>query len=80
MNTPPPLPTSEAHPITRPIKRAVFKETLSLRLGDVSFDYALIEKSHLKAEVWINENPGIEIVQIQTFHSSLHGITVVWHR
>ncbi len=51
-----------------------------MRLGDVSFDYTLIEKSHLKAEAWINENPGIEIVQIQTFHSSLHGITVVWYR
>lgn len=76
MNTPPPLPKFA----DRPIKRAVFKESLTMRLGDVSFDYTLIEKSHLKAEAWINENPGIEVVQIQTFHSSLHGITVVWHR
>lgn len=76
MNTPPPLPPSAG----RPIKRAVFKESLSMRLGDVSFDYALIEKSHAKAEAWINENPAMEIVQIQTFSSALHGITVVWHR
>lgn len=76
MTTPPPLPKSAGNPI----KRAVFKESLTMRFGDVEFDYTLIEKSHLKAEAWINENPGIEIVQIQTFHSSLHGITVVWHR
>lgn len=37
-------------------------EKLSLRLGDVSFDYSLIEKSHQKAEAWINQNPGIAIV------------------
>ena len=50
-----------------------------MRWGDVSFDYTLIEKSHEKAGAWINANPGAEIVQMQTFHSSLHGITVVWH-
>jgi len=73
MDTPPPLPPP-------PIKRAVFNESLKLRLGDISFDYNLIEKSHEKAEAWINANPQIEIVQIQTFHSSLSGITVVWYR
>lgn len=73
MSTPPPLPP-------RPIRRAVFNESLTFRLGDVNFDYSLVEKSHQKAEAWINENPGIEIVQIQTFHSSLHGVTVVWYR
>lgn len=77
MSTPPPLPPQAA---IRPIQRAVFKESLRMRLGEVSFDYSLIEKSHQKAEAWINANPGIEIVQIQTFHSSLHGITVVWYR
>jgi hypothetical protein len=77
MSTPPPLPPQAT---IRPIKRSVFKESLTMRLGDVSFDYNLIEKSHQKAETWINENPGIEIVQIQTFNSSLHGITVVWYR
>lgn len=51
-----------------------------MRFGEISFDYSLVEKSHQKAEVWINENPGIEIVQIQTFHDSLNGITVVWFR
>lgn len=77
MSTPPPLPPFAT---TRPIQRAVFKESLGMRLGDVSFDYNLIEKSHQKAEAWINGNPSIEVVQIQTFHSSLHGITVVWYR
>jgi hypothetical protein len=58
----------------------VFRKDLKIRLGDVKFDYALIEESHRMAEAWINQNPEIEIVQIQTFHSSLHGITVVWFR
>jgi len=49
-------------------------------MGNVSFDYSLVEKSHQKAEAWMNENPDVEIIQIQTFHSSLHGITVVWYR
>ncbi len=76
MHTPPPLP---AHP-AKPVRRAVFKEIKSIRFGDVSFDYQLIESAHAKAEAWINQNPGIEIIQIETFHSSLHGITVVWFR
>lgn len=41
-------------------------------------DYGSIEGSHVKAEAWINENQGIEIVEIQTFNSSLSGITVIW--
>ena len=77
METPPPLPQTSR---VRPIRRMVFKKSLKLRFGDVSFDYGLIEASHEMAETWINENPGIEIVQIQTFHSSIHGITVVWYR
>jgi hypothetical protein len=76
MQTPPPIPLTSA----RPIQRAVFKEILGVRLGGVSFDYSLIEKSHNQAEAWINANPGIAIVQIQTFHDALHGITVVWYR
>jgi hypothetical protein len=80
MNTPPPLPADAIGSTTNPIKRAVFKESLRARLGDVSFDFSLIDKSQQKAEAWINLNPQIEIVQIQTFHSSLHGITVVWYR
>ncbi|MDF1740297.1 MAG: hypothetical protein P1U86_14140 [Verrucomicrobiales bacterium] len=74
MQTPPPVPEQ------RPVRRAVFKEEKKVRMGNVTFDYSLIEKSHLKAETWINENPGIEIVQIQTFNSNLSGITVVWYR
>ncbi len=80
MTTPPPLPQTNAPGTFKPINRAVFKESLAIRLGEVTLDYALIEKSHQKAEGWINQHPGIEIVQIQTFHSSLHGITVVWYR
>jgi hypothetical protein len=49
-------------------------------LGRVTFDFGLIEASHEKAEAWINENPGIEIVQIQTFGSGTSGNTVVWFR
>jgi translation initiation factor 6 (eIF-6) len=74
MPTPPPFPEQ------KPIQRAVFNESKKMRLGNVTFDYALIEASHEKAEAWINENLGIEIVQIQTFNSSMLGITVVWYR
>lgn len=73
--TPPPLP-----PVTRQIKRAVFKETIAVRFGDVTLDYNMIEKSHEKAEAWINAQPDIEVVQIETFHSGTMAITVVWHR
>ena len=78
MNQPPPIPKSTNR--TRPVRRAVFKEVRRIRMGNVSFDYSLVEKSHQKAEAWMNENPDVEIIQIQTFHSSLHGITVVWYR
>jgi len=53
---------------------------MKIRFGSVEFDFSLIEKSHQKAERWINEHPTAEIVQIQTFHSSLSGITVVRYR
>lgn len=76
MDVPPPLPPHAG----RPVRRAVFKKSLKVRLGGVDFDYNLVEESHRLAEAWINENPAAEIVQIQTFHSSLHGITVVWYR
>lgn len=80
MNTPPPIPPQPPQSSVRPIQRAVFKESLKMRLGNISFDYGLIEKSHEMAEAWINQHPQIEIVQIQTFNSSIHGITVVWYR
>jgi len=77
MPTPPPLPPENER---RPIQRKIFKKTLAFRLGDIDFDYTLIEASQEQAEARINQNPGIDIVQIQTFNSSLHGITVVWYR
>ncbi len=83
-STPPPLPqatgSAPSSARERPVRRAVFKESMSMRFGNVSFDYSLIEKAHAKAEAWINANPGVEIIQIETFHCNLHGITVVWHR
>lgn len=72
MDTPPPLP--------RPIRRKVFEKKLTIRFGDITFDYALVSDSHEQAEAWINDHPGIEVVQIQTFHSGLMAITVVWYR
>lgn len=74
ISQPPPLPSRE-----KPIQRAVFKEVIGIRLGGISFDYSLIERSNAKAERWINENPDIKVIQIETFHSSNHGITVVWY-
>ncbi|BDS04985.1 hypothetical protein NT6N_00250 [Oceaniferula spumae] len=80
MENPPPLPPASVEQDRRLIQRAQFVESKSMRLGHVTFDYSLIEASHQKAEAWMNQNPDIEIVQIQTFHSSLSGITVVWYR
>lgn len=79
MNNPPPLPPQAANS-TRPVQRAVFKESLSFRLAGPDLDYNRIERSQQQAQTWINSQLGIEIIQIQTFHSSLHGITVVWYR
>lgn len=76
MSTPPPIPERSS----RPIQRAVFKEKLKVRLGNVTFDFNLMDAAMKKAEDWINANPGIEIEQIETFGSSTHGITVVWYR
>ncbi len=73
--TPPPLP-----PVTRQIKRAVFKETIVVRFGEVTLDYSMIEKSHEKAEAWINGQPGVDVVQIETVHSGTQAVTVVWYR
>jgi hypothetical protein len=74
MDTPPPPP------IQRPIRRAEFKKQLRFRLGKARFDYALIQDAHTQAETWINANPSIEIIQIDTFHSFITAITVVWYR
>ena len=76
MQTPPPIPENT----TRPIRRAVFRENKSFRMDGVTFDFSLVEAAHAKAEAWINGNPGIKIVQIETFHDVIHGITVVWYR
>ncbi len=76
---PPPLPSRKpTKPTTRLIRRIAFKESVSFSVA--TFDYRLIEKTHDQAEQWINGNPEAEIVQIQTFHSSTHGVTVVWYR
>ncbi len=77
---PPPLPAPGMEEAPSPIRRAVFNESVRRYLADVSFDYSLIEKSHAQAEEWINSNPSAQIVQIQTFHTGMHGITVVWYR
>ncbi len=72
MDTPPPRP--------RPIRRQVFEKKLSIRFGDITFDYALVLDTHEQAEAWINDHPGIEVVQIQTFQTGILAITVVWYR
>jgi hypothetical protein len=58
----------------------MFIKDIPFRLGTVAWDYRLIEECHQQAEAWMNENPGIEVVQIQTFNSSVNSITVVWYR
>ena len=74
MQNPPPLPDT-----ARNVRRAVFKRNLGMRLGEVSLDYALIEQSHQLAEDWINQQTGIRIISIETFHSSVMAVTVVWY-
>ena len=76
MATPPPIPESSS----RPIQRAVFKEKRNVRLGNVTFDFNLMDAAQKMAEDWINANPGIEIEQIETFGSATYGITVVRYR
>lgn len=71
---PPPLPAA------RPVRRAEFKKTIKMRLGEVRLDYDLIRQSNTEAETWINANPGIEVLQIETFHSTVLAVTVVWYR
>lgn len=78
MDTPPPLPPEST--LKRPVKRAVFQEGVAVRLGDVHLDWGMIQKSHSKAEQWLNEHPGIEIINIETFHCSTDVFTVVWYR
>ncbi len=74
--SPPPIPARA----TRPVRRATFTESKKVRLGNVIIDHALIEASQQQAEDWINAHPSIEIIQIQTLHSSMSGTTVVWYR
>jgi len=76
--TPPPLPNAIVAANPDAMKRQVFMEKVNFSAA--SFDYGLIQKSHEKAEAWINANPAITIVQIQTFHSATHAVTVVWYR
>ena len=80
MNTPPPLPKNPKTGAKEGIKRAVFTERKTFSLGNTTFDYGLIEAAHQKAEAWMNENPHIEIVQIETFPATTMAITVVWYR
>lgn len=78
---PPPLPgttSAEKGEGPQPLQRAVFKEKINFSAS--SFDYGLIEKSNNQAEVWINSNAAITLVQIETFYSPTQAVTVVWYR
>ena len=43
----------------------------------VTIDYRIIEGAHQKAEDWLNTQPDIEVITIETFHSSISSKTVV---
>lgn len=71
MSSPPPLPDSKA------VKKAVFENSKRVGSGAVTIDYRIIEGAQQKAEDWLNTQPDIEVITIETFHSSISAKTVV---
>lgn len=74
MSNPPPVPQN------RSIQRAVFENSRRFGSGAVTIDYNIIEGAQKKAEDWLNANPQLEIITIETFHSSISARTIVWYR
>jgi hypothetical protein len=68
---PPPLP--------KPIKRMLFQDSVMFTT-DSSVNFGLVEKVQAAAEAWINSNPNIDLVNIETLSNAGRARTIVWYR
>jgi hypothetical protein len=68
---PPPLP--------KPIKRMLFQDSIMFTT-ESSVNFGLVEKVQAAAEAWINANPHLQIVNIETLSNAGRARTIVWYR
>lgn len=68
---PPPLP--------KPIKRMLFQDSIMFTT-ESSVNFGLVEKVQAAAEAWINANPQIQLVNIETLSNAGRARTIVWYR
>ena len=68
---PPPLP--------KPIKRMLFQDSIMFTT-ESSVNFGLVEKVQAAAEAWINANPQLQIVNIETLSNAGRARTIVWYR
>lgn len=71
---PPPLPAAP-----KPIQYAHFEGEKS-GFHTAAFDRERIEEARRKAKEWINANPGIQIVSIDSTFGNMIAIVTVWFR
>ena len=72
--TPPPLPEK-----TNPLQYAHF-EASKAGIHTAGFDRERLESARRQALAWINQNPGIEIVSIDSTFGHMLAIVTVWFR
>ena len=70
-SSPPPLPT--------PVKYAHFEATKN-GIHTANLDREKIESARKKAIKWINKNPHLEIISIDSSFGNLLAIITVWYR
>ena len=68
---PPPLP--------KPIKRMLFQDSIMFTT-ESSVNFGLVEKVQAAAEAWINANPQITLVNIETISNAGRARSIVWYR
>ena len=71
--TPPPIPSS--NPI-----RCVRFEGEAMGLHTAGYDRRRIEEAQEQAREWMNRNPGIEIVSVDSCFGKLLAMVTVWYR
>lgn len=71
MESPPPLP--------KPVRYAHF-EGEKMGIHTAGFDRDRIEMARTKAVNWINMNPGIEVISIDSSFGNMLAIVTVWYR
>ncbi|WP_143157865.1 hypothetical protein [Rubritalea squalenifaciens] len=70
-SSPPPLP--------RPVKYAHFEATKN-GLHTAAFDRDRIEQARQQALEWINNNPQLEIISIDSSFGKMLAIVTVWYK